>query len=100
MKASPLALFFLVTMASNLLALFGAINPLHAAQATLPFLSPTTTSALKLKRRPPLTTAAHRRIFTTRSSSGTLSIRFFFLLNQGTALIPHQSAFLNGGFLP
>src|SRR5206468_3557898 len=37
-------------------------------QATLPCLSPTTTRALKLKRRPPLTTAAQRRIFTTRSS--------------------------------
>src|SRR5207237_8657597 len=35
---------------------------------TLPCLSPTTTRALKLKRRPPLTTAAQRRIFTTRSS--------------------------------
>src|SRR5262245_41665905 len=31
-------------------------------------MSPTTTRALKLKRRPPLTTAAQRRIFTTRSS--------------------------------
>src|SRR5207302_4763352 len=35
---------------------------------TRPRLSPTTTRALKLKRRPPLTTAAQRRILTTRSS--------------------------------
>src|SRR5215212_2553392 len=35
---------------------------------TVPFASPTTTSALKLKRRPPLTTFATRLILTTRSS--------------------------------
>ena len=39
---------------------------LAVAQATRPRLSPTTTRALKLNRRPPLTTAAQRRIFTTR----------------------------------
>ena len=32
--------------------------------------------------------------FTTRSSGGTVSIFFFFLLNQGTVLISYESAFL------
>ena len=36
-------------------------------QPTLPFPFPTTTRPAKLKRRPPLTTVAHRRTFTTLS---------------------------------
>ena len=42
--------------------------PCRSRPRRAPCWSPTTTRALKLKRRPPLTTAAQRRIFTTRSS--------------------------------
>src|SRR4051794_4489775 len=40
---------------------------------TLPSPSPTTTSAVKLNRRPPLTTLATRLMVTTRSSSALFS---------------------------
>ena len=49
--------------APTILAIQAAIG--LVAAATRPALSPTTTSALKLNRRPPFTTAAQRRIFTT-----------------------------------
>lgn len=39
----------------------------------LPFLSPTTTNAEKLNRRPPLTTLAHRLMLTTFSINSEFS---------------------------
>src|SRR3954467_8445139 len=61
---------------------FASSTPLRIASGTSPALpspaptwpwpSPTTIIALKLKRRPPLTTFATRLIWTTRSSSVSL----------------------------
>src|SRR5438874_713091 len=69
---------------------FASSTPLRIASGTSPALprptptwpppSPTTMTALKLNRRPPLTTLATRLIWTTRSSSASLlgSIRAMF----------------------
>src|SRR5258708_34669212 len=49
-----------------------ALSPaLPRPTPTRPFLSPTTTSALKLKRRPPFTTLAERLMNTTFSTSSS-----------------------------
>src|SRR5688572_9928903 len=67
------------TMGTLIRFFFASSTPLRIASGTSPALprpaptwpapSPTTTIALKLKRRPPLTTLATRLICTTRSSS-------------------------------
>jgi hypothetical protein len=45
----------------------GTVLAFPSPTPTLPLPSPTTTNALKLKRRPPLTTLETRRISTTLS---------------------------------
>src|SRR5581483_10901214 len=49
---------------------------------TRPFESPTTTSAEKLKRRPPFTTFATRLMWTTRSLSSRDSSSFPMLMER------------------
>src|SRR3954470_13870554 len=70
------------TIGTLMMCFFASSTPLRIASGTSPALprpaptcpapSPTTTIALKLKRRPPLTTLATRLIWTTRSSSVSL----------------------------
>src|SRR5215218_9705726 len=67
------------TIGTLIRCFFASSTPLRIASGTSPAFpspaptwpapSPTTTIALKLKRRPPLTTLATRLIWTTRSSS-------------------------------
>ena len=54
----------------------GTSLALPMPQPTLPLPSPTTTSALKEKRRPPLTTLATRLMVTTFSRNSDSSPRF------------------------
>lgn len=56
----------------------GTSFPLPYPYPTLPELSPTTTSAVKLNRRPPFTTHAQRRICTTFSCPDELVLKIFF----------------------
>ena len=51
----------------------GTSCALPVPKPTRPFLSPTTTNAVKRKRRPPFTTFATRLIVTTRSSNSFVS---------------------------